>query len=80
MRLIDADKCISELKNKIHTYGNEYVREGAQRAISFINHTLHLQKIRITGVLIKELGARGLLKNLIPSFIIVGGDFKSTLS
>lgn len=39
MRLIDADKCISEIKNNIHFYGHEHVREGLQRAIGFINHT-----------------------------------------
>ena len=46
MRLIDADKCISEIKNNIHIYGHEHVQEGLQRAISFINHTTTFDPVK----------------------------------
>lgn len=46
MRLIDADKCILEIKNNIHFYGHEHVREGLQRAIGFINCTTTVDPIK----------------------------------
>ena len=46
MRLIDADKCISEIKNNIHFYGHEHVREGLQRAIGFINRTSTVDPVK----------------------------------
>ena len=46
MRLIDADKCISEIKNNLHFYGYEHTRDGLLRAVSYIIHTPTIDPVK----------------------------------
>lgn len=46
MRLIDADKCISEIENNIHFYGYEHTRDGLLRAISYIIHSPTIDPVK----------------------------------